>query len=389
MGQGHAETGIAELVFAQDFSKTIKLSFDTFISAEDSTGAYGVNSVDCSAKTEYFGFAKLGTGPQSDTVSLELRYADSATIRGACRPGSPLPAGALGVPSTGTAFIPQSAEKTSRFIFDLGSRELTPEDRFKKRIETAATIADNLANPVPKVALNKLGKRVALVVGNSAYTNVPRLSNPARDADAMVAAFRRLGFSDVIEVKDVKKSGMQAALLDFADKSVDADWAVIYYAGHGMEIDGVNYMIPVDAVLKRDQSVRLETVSLDEMIDAAAAAKKLRVVILDACRDNPFLARMARTIATRSVGVGLASVEPQQGTLVAFAAKQGQTAADGSGANSAFVSAMLQHIGEPGVDVNIFFRKVRDSVLSATSNRQEPFVYGSLPGETLSFQPTD
>jgi uncharacterized caspase-like protein len=151
----------------------------------------------------------------------------------------------------------------------------------------------------------------------------------------------------------------------------------------------VNYMVPVDAVLKRDQSVKLEAVSLDEMMDAAAAAKKLRIVILDACRNNPFLARMTRTLASRSIGAGLASVEPQQGTLVAFAAKQGQTAEDGSGTNSPFVSAMLQHIGEPGVDVNIFFRKVRDSVLSATDNHQEPFVYGSLPGETLSFQPTE
>ena len=389
MGQGHLETVVVEVIFTQDFSKAIKLSTDTLISAEDSTGAYGVNSVDCKATAEYFGFSKLGVGPQSDTLSLEMVFADSTTIREACRPGSPIPPSAIDSPRVGTAYIAQGAERTSKFIFDLGSRELTPENKFKKRIENASTASDNHVSPVPKLALNKLGRRVALVVGNSAYANVPRLSNPARDADAMAEVFRRVGFSDVIEVKDVKKSDMQKALLDFADKSVDADWAVIYYAGHGMEIDGVNYMIPVDAVLKRDQSVKLETVSLDEMMDAAAAAKKLRIVILDACRDNPFLAKMTRTLATRSISAGLASVEPQQGTLVAFAAKQGQTAEDGGGADSPFVSAMLQHIGEPGIDVNIFFRKVRDSVLSATANRQEPFVYGSLPGETLSFQPTE
>jgi uncharacterized caspase-like protein len=223
----------------------------------------------------------------------------------------------------------------------------------------------NPANSTPKIALGKLGRRVALVIGNSAYANVATLGNPARDADAMAGAFRKLGFSDVTEVKDVRKSDFQKALLDFADKSVDADWAVIYYAGHGMEIDGINYMVPVDAVLKRDQGVKLETVSLDEMMDAAAAAKRLRIVILDACRDNSFLAKMTRTLATRSIGAGLASVEPQQGTLVAFAAKHGQTAEDGSGADSPFVSAMLEHIGEPGVDVNIFFRKVRDSVLNS------------------------
>jgi hypothetical protein len=388
-GQGHTETAVGEVVFTQDYSKAIKLNFDTLIAAEDSTLAYGVNSVDCESTTKYFGFSKLGLGPQSDTISLEITYADSASIREACRPGAPLPKGAVQKPAPGTAFISENAEKTSRFVFDLGSRELTPENQFKKRFESAAITSDKLVGPVPKIAVNKLGKRVALVVGNSAYTNVPRLTNPVRDADAMAKAFRRVGFSDVIEVKDVKKSDMQKALLDFADKSADADWTAIYYAGHGMEIDGVNYMIPVDAVLKRDQSVKLETITLDEMIDAGAAAKKLRIVILDACRDNPFLAKMTRTIATRSIGVGLASVEPQQGTLVAFAAKQGQTAVDGSGVNSPFVAAMLQHISEPGVDVNIFFRKVRDSVLFATENRQEPFVYGSLPGETLSFQPTN
>jgi hypothetical protein len=389
MGQGFLETGIADVIFTQDFSKAIKLNFDQLVTAEDSTGAFGVNSVDCTAAAQYFEFSKLGAGPQSDTIGLEIRYADKASIRDACRPGSPVPTGAIGTPSAGTAFLARGAERTSRFVFDLGTREITPESEFKRRIETAAVASSDLVSHAPKLALSKLGRRVALVVGNSAYVNVPKLSNPAKDADAMAEAFRRLGFSDVIEVKDVKKPEMQRALLEFSDKSVDADWAVIYYAGHGMEIDGVNYMVPVDAVLKRDQSVKLEAVSLDEMMDAAAAAKKLRIVILDACRNNPFLARMTRTLASRSIGAGLASVEPQQGTLVAFAAKQGQTAEDGSGTNSPFVSAMLQHIGEPGVDVNIFFRKVRDSVLSATDNHQEPFVYGSLPGETLSFQPTE
>ena len=389
MGQGHLETAIVEVVFTADSSKAIKLHLDSLVSAEDSTGAYGLKAVDCKENAEFFEFLKIGLGPQSDTISLEVRYADNAMIHEACRPGAPLPRGASAAPGPGKALVPDGVEKTSKFIFDLGSRELVPESKFKRKFETPVIANDTHASALPKIALNKLGRRVALVVGNSAYASVPRLSNPSRDADAMADIFRRLGFSEVIEVKDVKKSEMQRALLDFADKSVDADWAVIYYAGHGMEIDGTNYMIPVDAILKRDQNVKLESVSLDEMIDAAAAAKKLRIVILDACRDNPFLAKMTRTLATRSIGTGLASVEPQQGTLVAFAAKQGQTAEDGSGANSPFVTAMLQHIGEPGVDVNIFFRKVRDSVLSATANRQEPFVYGSLPGETLSFQPTN
>ncbi len=230
-------------------------------------------------------------------------------------------------------------------------------------------------------------RRVALVIGNSRYSSVSSLNNPSRDARAMSETFRKLGFTDVMEVRDLNKSDMERTLVNFADRAQGADWAVIYYAGHGMELGGQNYLIPVDARLKSDRHVALETVNMNSMLDAAGGAKTLRVVILDACRDNPFLAGMQRTNSTRNIGRGLARIEPKGATLVAYAARHGQTAQDGSSGNSPYVRALMKHINEPGLDVSLMFRRVRDSVMKETGNAQEPFTYGSLPGVTLSFRP--
>jgi len=181
--------------------------------------------------------------------------------------------------------------------------------------------------------------------------------------------------------RDKLISGLRA----FEDEAERADWAVIYYAGHGIEMGGINYLVPVDAKLKADRDVQDEAVPLDRALSAISGAKKLRLVILDACRDNPFIQQMRRTIASRSIGRGLARIEPEGGTLVAFAAKHGQTALDGNGKNSPFATALLSHLAQPNVEVNKLFRIVRDDVLEATSQRQEPFVYGSLPGQDFYF----
>ncbi len=234
-----------------------------------------------------------------------------------------------------------------------------------------------------------LGRRVALVIGNSEYHAVEALPNPVRDAAAVAEALRRRDFAEVTLLTDLSKRDMENALIDFAEEAQGADWAVVYFAGHGLEMDGENYLIPVDAELKQDRHVRLETVSLDDVLEAAGGAKALSLVILDACRSNPFLARMSRTVATRSIGRGLARVEPTGAELVVYAARDGQIALDGDGTNSPFVAALLQHLDEPGIDVRLMFAKVRDSVLAATNNAQEPFMYGSLPGITLSFRPEE
>ena len=228
-------------------------------------------------------------------------------------------------------------------------------------------------------------KRVALVIGNSAYQNVSRLLNPANDAAAISATFKNTGF-DVVELKrDLKANEMRRALRDFSDTVRDADVAIVYYAGHGIEIDGTNYLIPTDATLERDIDAYDEAVSLDRLLAVIEPARKLRLVILDACRDNPFSKSMKRTVAARSIGRGLAKVDPgSPNTLVAFAAKAGSTASDGDGKNSPFTAALVKYLPKPGLDLRKAFGFARDEVLKSTGNRQEPFIYGSLGGEDFA-----
>ena len=231
-------------------------------------------------------------------------------------------------------------------------------------------------------------KRVALVIGNSAYQNVPPLTNPANDGTVMTATFKNAGFDVVDYRRDLTARETRRALRDFADAARDADIAVVYYAGHGMEVEGSNYLIPVDARLERDTDVYDETLSLDRILVAVEPARKLRLVILDACRDNPFTRNMQRTVATRSLGRGLAKVEPTSpNTLIAYSAKAGSTAQDGDGKNSPFTLALSRHLATPGLDVRKAFGFVRDEVLKSTGNRQEPFVYGSLGGEDVPLVP--
>jgi uncharacterized caspase-like protein len=231
-------------------------------------------------------------------------------------------------------------------------------------------------------------KRVALVIGNSAYQNVARLTNPVGDAAAMTALFKNANFDVVDSRTDLPVAEMRRALRDFGAKARDSDIAVIYYAGHGIELDGMNYLIPVDAQLETDTDVFDETLALDRVLVAIEPAKQLRLVILDACRDNPFSKAMKRTIGSRSIGRGLAKVEPSNpNTMIAFAAKAGFTALDGDTKNSPFAVALTSHLTTPGLDLRKAFGFVRDDVLKATSNKQEPFIYGSLGGNDLALVP--
>jgi hypothetical protein len=231
-------------------------------------------------------------------------------------------------------------------------------------------------------------KRVALVLGNSAYQNVAKLPNPVNDSAAIAATLTAAGFDVVDSRRDLPAAETRRALRDFADRARDADIAVVYYAGHGIEVDGTNYLIPVDARLERDTDVYDEAFSLDRVLLAIEPAKQLRLVILDACRDNPFAKIMKRTVASRAIGQGLAKVEPASpNTLIAYAAKAGSTAADGDSRNSPFTSALVKHITTPGLDVRKALGFVRDDVLKNTSNRQEPYVYGSLGGDDVALVP--
>ncbi|MGA7073477.1 caspase family protein [Bradyrhizobium sp.] len=231
-------------------------------------------------------------------------------------------------------------------------------------------------------------KRVALVMGNSAYRNVVSLTNPANDSAAMAAVLKKAGF-DVVELKrDLSVSEMRRALRDFSDSVRDADIAIVYYAGHGIEINGNNYLIPVDAVLERDIDAFDEAIPLDRILTVIEPAKQLRLVILDACRDNPFNKSMKRSIGSRAIGRGLAKVEPESpNTLIAFAAKAGSTASDGDSTNSPFTAALVKYLPRPGLDLRKAFGYARDDVLKATNNKQEPFIYGSLGGDDVALVP--
>lgn len=227
--------------------------------------------------------------------------------------------------------------------------------------------------------------KVALVIGNSDYANAPKLSNPTNDAQLVASAFAKLGFKTVQVHRNLGRQAMISALQQFEVAAESADWAVVYFAGHGLELDGRNFLIPADASLRTDRTVRDEAIELDRVLLAAEGAHKLRVFILDACRDNPFLTRMKRTNSSRSLGRGLAAIEPETGTFVAYAAKHGQVAFDGAQDNSPLVTALVKRLQEPGLEINKLFRLVRDDVLLATDNRQEPFVYASLPGQDFFF----
>ncbi len=234
-------------------------------------------------------------------------------------------------------------------------------------------------------------KRIALVVGNSGYKNVARLPNPERDATAMAKLFRDAGFDTVIEANNVGNLDFKRAIRRFEDAAQDADIAVVYYAGHGIEVGGVNYLVPTDAKLASDRDAEDEAISLNRVVESVDFAKRLRLIILDACRDNPLVAtmkRLRRNTASRGIASGLGKVEPTSSdTLIAYAAKAGSTAEDGDGAHSPFTTALLDNLTIPGLDVRLAFGRVRDEVLKITNRRQEPFVYGSLGGGNISLVP--
>jgi hypothetical protein len=233
-------------------------------------------------------------------------------------------------------------------------------------------------------------KRVALVVGNSNYQTVPQLPNPSRDATAIAKMFRDAGFETVDTLINVGNLEFKRAIRKFETVADQADIAVVYYAGHGVEISGVNYLIPVDARLASDRDSEDEAIPLERLVASADGAKRLRLIVLDACRDNPFVKSMRRErkTATRAVSAGLGKVEPTStDTLIAYAAKAGSTADDGDGLHSPFTTAVLKNLTVPGLDVRLAFGRVRDEVLKMTDSRQEPFVYGALGGGNIALVP--
>jgi hypothetical protein len=233
-------------------------------------------------------------------------------------------------------------------------------------------------------------KRVALIIGNSSYQTVPQLANPAKDADAVAKMFRDAHFDSVDLQLNLGIIDFKRAIRKFENAAEQSDIAVIYCAGHGFEINGTNYLIPVDARLANDRDADDEAVSLDRLLYSAGDAKKLRLIILDACRDNPFAAGMQRDKKSASRGVPgsrILDLSSKTDTLTAYAAKLGSTAEDGNGEHSPFTTALLKSLTVPGLDVRLAFGRIKKEVMSVTHGKQEPFVYGSLGDDVYVLVP--
>lgn len=232
-------------------------------------------------------------------------------------------------------------------------------------------------------------RRVALVIGNSGYQNVSTLTNPANDAAAIAETLRAIGFDAVEEARDLDQTAFRKALRTFTSAAAGAETALIYYAGHGVEVDGRNFLVPVDAILSEATDTEFEAIPLESLRTAVSGASNLRLVILDACRNNPF--KLESADGTRSIGRGLARVEPGANEVVAYAAREGTVAADGEGGNSPYATSLIKHLKRPGLDVRLMFGEVRDEVMQATGKKQEPFIYATLGGKpvTLSDAPAE
>jgi len=243
-----------------------------------------------------------------------------------------------------------------------------------------AAVAALLLTVLPAAAQ----KRIALVIGNSAYAYSTRLTNPANDAADMAEALKTAAFTVILGL-DVDKRGFDAKVREFARALEQADDGLLFYAGHGLQVGGQNFLVPVDAKLESERDLDFEAVRLDFILRQMELGRenKTNVVFLDACRDNPLSRNLARSMGTRSaaVGQGLAQVQTGVGTFISYSTQPGNVALDGSGRNSPFTAALVKHVKEPGRTLNAVMISVRKDVLSATAGKQVPWDHSALTGD--------
>ncbi len=227
-------------------------------------------------------------------------------------------------------------------------------------------------------------KRVALVIGNSKYAQAAALPNPVNDANDISAALKRAGF-EVILGLDVDKREFDTNVRNFADLLENADAAIFFYAGHGLQVSGRNFLLPIDARVQSERDLDFDAVNLDFVLKQMelARADKTNIVFLDACRDNPFTGNLARSMGTRSasIGKGLAQVDTGVGTFIAYSTQPGNVALDGTGRNSPFTAALAKHVVEPDRNLTSVMIEVRKDVLAATGGKQVPWDHSALTGE--------
>lgn len=224
-------------------------------------------------------------------------------------------------------------------------------------------------------------KRVALVIGNAAYAHTPKLDNPKNDAADMAAALKALGF-EVIEGLDLHKAAFDRKIREFADALSGAEVGLFFYAGHGLQVAGQNYLVPIDAELTTASALDFEMVRLDLVHRTMERETKTNVLFLDACRNNPLARNLARTMGTRSteIGSGLAKMEAGVGTLISYSTQPGNVALDGRGRNSPFAGSLVRHMRGSSDDLSALLIAVRNDVMKETSGKQVPWEHSSLTG---------
>jgi len=238
--------------------------------------------------------------------------------------------------------------------------------------------------PAPVAPSSGFRRRVALVIGNGDYRSAPRLTNPTNDAADMSAALRKLGF-DVVDGKNLDRRGVDDAIRTFGRKLDRADLAAFFYAGHGLQVAGKNYLVPIDARVERPGDLALDAVDVGVVLAQMEAEQRVNLIFLDACRDNPLARSLARSLGARSasVGQGLASIQSALGTMIVYATQPDNVALDGEGRNSPFTAALLKHIGDSGIDIATVIRRVRAEVVTATGQKQVPWDHSSLIGDVV------
>jgi Flp pilus assembly protein TadD len=306
------------------------------------------------------------------------------TPQAGAAPPAPAPAPS-GAPAPGLAIPPSTVIPAKPATTALSPTPAAPP------LRQSAAPAGNVVvtiSPPPRVEAvappAAAGLRLALVIGNGAYVNATALANPPNDAAVVAKTLREIGF-EVIEGTNLDRAGMERVVREFLRKAPGARLTLLYYAGHGMQVDGKNYLVPVDAKLAAPSDLPFETLELDKVLAGLDDEARANIVVLDACRDNPLARSFATKLgATRSAAVpaGLAGYATVgTGTLIAFATAPGQTALDGAGTNSPFTSAFVKHVRTPGIEVNQMLTRVRVEVATATKNRQVPWANSSLLGE--------
>ncbi len=232
-------------------------------------------------------------------------------------------------------------------------------------------------------------ERVGLVIGNGNYAHAGVLANPVNDAQAVADALNDVGF-DVVLGRDLDRAAMERLLREFLRKAASAKVVLVFYAGHGLQVDGRNYLVPVDAKVESASDLAFDTVELDKILGSLEDPARATIVILDACRDNPLTRSTAARSRSTSVGSGLAAYSTLgTGTLIAFATAPGKVALDGTGRNSPFTASLVKHIRTPGLEVRSMLTRVRADVMAATGNKQLPWDNSSLMGDVfLASAPT-